>query len=98
VDDVSQIAGFLGVGDRVIHREPRLTMRIGCVEADNGSGLGGGSSGVPRPPSSARVEQAIGTLKRVKRIALRCEKTKERLQACVSNAAALLLVKFLLTA
>ena len=41
----------------------------------------------------ARIEQAIGKLKRFKRIALRCEKTKRNFAAFVAFAAACLLAK-----
>jgi transposase len=41
----------------------------------------------------ARVEQAVGKLKRFKRIALRCEKTAVSFSAIVSFACGLVLVK-----
>lgn len=41
----------------------------------------------------ARIEQAVGKLKRFKRVALRCEKTKHNFAAIVSIAAAFILVK-----
>jgi len=41
----------------------------------------------------ARIEQAIGKLKRFKRIAMRCEKTAESFAALVSFACGLILVK-----
>jgi transposase len=41
----------------------------------------------------ARIEQAIGKLKRVKRIALRCEKTKRNFGSFVAIAAAFILAK-----
>jgi transposase len=46
----------------------------------------------------ARIEQAVGKLKRFKRIALRCEKTKRNFAAFVALAAAFLLVKSVHTA
>jgi transposase len=41
----------------------------------------------------ARIEQAMGKLKRFKRVALRCEKTAESYAAFVSFACMLILVK-----
>jgi transposase len=41
----------------------------------------------------ARIEQAIGKLKRFKRIALRCEKTAANFFSLVSFACGLILVK-----
>ena len=41
----------------------------------------------------ARIEQAVGKLKRFKRIALRCEKTAANFQSFVSFACGLILVK-----
>jgi transposase len=41
----------------------------------------------------ARIEQAIGKLKRFKRITLRCEKTAESYQAIADFACGLILVK-----
>ena len=41
----------------------------------------------------ARIEQAIGKLKRFKRVALRCEKTAESYAAFVAFACSLILVK-----
>jgi transposase len=41
----------------------------------------------------ARIEQAIGKLKRFKRVALRCEKTAENYAAIVAFACGLILVK-----
>ena len=41
----------------------------------------------------ARIEQAIGKLKRFKRVALRCEKTAENYAALVAFACGLILVK-----
>lgn len=41
----------------------------------------------------ARIEQAVGKLKRFKRVALRCEKTKQNFAAIVAIAAAFVLVK-----
>jgi transposase len=41
----------------------------------------------------ARVEQAIGKLKRFKRVAMRCEKTAESYDGIVSFACGLILVK-----
>ena len=46
----------------------------------------------------ARIEQAIGKLKRFKRIALRCEKTAEDYAAIVASACGLILVKSVHTA
>ncbi|MGI9507974.1 MAG: IS5 family transposase [Geminicoccaceae bacterium] len=46
----------------------------------------------------ARIEQAIGKLKRFKRIALRCEKTKQNFGAFVAIAEAFILVKSVHTA
>src|SRR5690606_10988183 len=46
----------------------------------------------------ARTEQAVGKLKRFKRVALRCEKTKRNFAAIVSIAAAFILVKSVHTA
>ena len=41
----------------------------------------------------ARVEQAIGKLKRFKRVAMRCEKTKASYEAIISFACTMILVK-----
>ncbi|MCB1445273.1 MAG: transposase [Rhizobiaceae bacterium] len=46
----------------------------------------------------ARIEQAVGKLKRFKRVALRCEKTKRNFAAIVALAARFTLVKSVLTA
>jgi len=46
----------------------------------------------------ARIEQAIGKLKRFKRIALRCEKTAANYAALVAFACGLILVKSVHTA
>jgi transposase len=46
----------------------------------------------------ARIEQAIGKLKRFKRVALRCEKTAESYAAIVAFACSLILVKSVHTA
>lgn len=46
----------------------------------------------------ARIEQAVGKLKRFKRIALRCEKTARNFGAFVALAAAFILVKSVHTA
>lgn len=46
----------------------------------------------------ARIEQAVGKLKRFKRIALRCEKTSRNFGAFVALAAAFILVKSVHTA
>ena len=46
----------------------------------------------------ARIEQGFGRLKRFKRIALRCEKTKRNFISVVSFAAGLCLIKFVHTA
>jgi transposase len=48
--------------------------------------------------SRARIEQAVGKLKRFKRIALRCEKTKRNFASFVSLAAGFILVKSVHTA
>jgi transposase len=42
----------------------------------------------------ARIEQAVGKLKRFKRVALRCEKTKVNFEAIVCFACVMVLVKF----
>ena len=41
----------------------------------------------------ARIEQAMGKLKRFKRVALRCEKTEKHYRSIVSFAAGLVLIK-----
>jgi transposase len=41
----------------------------------------------------ARIEQLVGKLKRFKRVALRCEKTKASFEAIVSFACVMILVK-----
>ena len=41
----------------------------------------------------ARIEQAVGKLKRFKRIALRCDKTAASFEAFTSFACSLLLIK-----
>jgi transposase len=46
----------------------------------------------------ARIEQAVGKLKRFKRVALRCEKTKRNFAAIVALAAGFILVKSVHTA
>jgi transposase len=46
----------------------------------------------------ARIEQGVGRLKRFKRLALRCEKTKRNFRSIVSFAAGLCLIKFVHTA
>ena len=46
----------------------------------------------------ARIEQAVGKLKRFKRIALRCEKTKRNFASIVALAAGFILVKSVHTA
>ncbi len=46
----------------------------------------------------ARIEQAIGKLKRFKRVALRCEKTTESYAAIVAFACSLISVKSVHTA
>jgi len=46
----------------------------------------------------ARIEQAVGKLKRFKRIALRCEKTKRNFGSFVALAAAFILIKSVHTA
>ena len=46
----------------------------------------------------ARIEQAVGKLKRFKRIALRCEKTKRNFGSFVALAAGFILIKSVHTA
>jgi transposase len=46
----------------------------------------------------ARIEHAVGKLKRFKRVALRCEKTKRNFASIVAIAAGLILVKSVHTA
>ena len=46
----------------------------------------------------ARIEQAIGKLKRFKRIALRCEKTAKNYGSFVAFACAIILIKSVHTA
>jgi transposase len=46
----------------------------------------------------ARIEQAVGKLKRFKRIALRCEKTKANFASFVALAIGFILVQFVHTA
>ena len=46
----------------------------------------------------ARIEQAVGKLKRFKRIALRCEKTKQNFASLVALAAGFVLIKSVHTA
>jgi len=46
----------------------------------------------------ARIEQMIGKLKRFKRIALRCEKTRRNFSSLVALAAAFILIKSVHTA
>jgi transposase len=46
----------------------------------------------------ARIEQAVGKLKRFKRIALRCKKTKRNFASLVALAAGFILVKSVHTA
>jgi len=46
----------------------------------------------------ARIEQAVGKLKRFKRIALRCEKTRRNFSSFVALAAAFILIKSVHTA
>ena len=43
--------------------------------------------------SRARIEQSVGKLKRYKRVALRCEKTKTNFLSIVALAAAFILIK-----
>ena len=45
----------------------------------------------------ARIEQAVGKLKRFKRIALRCEKTKTNFASFVALAISFILVQFVHT-
>ena len=46
----------------------------------------------------ARIEQAVGKLKRFKRIALRCEKTRRNFASFVALVAAFILIKSVHTA
>ncbi len=46
----------------------------------------------------ARIEQAVGKLKRFKRVALRCEKTKRNFTSIVALAAGFILIKSVHTA
>lgn len=46
----------------------------------------------------ARIEQAVGKLKRFKRIALRCEKTKTNFSSFVALSIGFILVQFVHTA
>jgi hypothetical protein len=46
----------------------------------------------------ARIEQAVGTLKRFKRIALRCEKTAQNYGSLVALALGFILIKSVHTA
>jgi transposase len=46
----------------------------------------------------ARIEQAVGKLKRFKRIALRCEKTAKNFASFVALACSLILIKSVHTA
>jgi transposase len=46
----------------------------------------------------ARIEQAVGKLKRFKRIALRCEKTAQNYRSFVALALGFILIKFVHTA
>ena len=46
----------------------------------------------------ARIEQAVGKLKRFKRVALRCEKTKRNFASIVALAAGFILIKSVHTA
>lgn len=46
----------------------------------------------------ARIEQAVGKLKRFKRVALRCEKTKQNFASIVALAASFILIKSVHTA
>ncbi len=52
----------------------------------------------PKMLYRARVEQAVGKLKRFKRVALRCEKTADSYGALVAFACGLVLVKSVHTA
>ena len=54
----------------------------------------------PKAPYKARtrIEQAMGKLKRFKRVALRCEKTATSYSAIVAFACAMILVKSVHTA
>jgi|GEM_PF-6600416 hypothetical protein len=51
-----------------------------------------------RGTARARIEQAIGKLKRFKRVAMRCEKTDISYSAIISFACGLMLVKSVHTA
>jgi DNA invertase Pin-like site-specific DNA recombinase len=53
---------------------------------------------IQRHMAGARIEQAMGKLKRFKRVALRCEKTAESYSAIVAFACAMILVKSVHTA
>jgi transposase len=46
----------------------------------------------------ARIEQAVGKLKRFKRVALRCEKTRRNFASFVALAAGFILIKSVHTA
>ena len=46
----------------------------------------------------ARIEQAVGKLKRIKRVALRCEKTAQNYGSFVALACAFILIKSVHTA
>ena len=46
----------------------------------------------------ARIEQAVGKLKRFKRVALRCEKTKQNFASIVAIATGFILIKSVQTA
>ena len=58
----------------------------------------GGEPPFAAPTSAARIEQAIGKLKRFKRIALRYEKTRRNFSSFVALAAAFILIKSVHTA
>lgn len=65
----------------------------------NACGNNGGRAAVRRAYlGRARIEQAIGKLKRFKRIALRCEKTRRNFSSFVALAAAFILIKSIHTA
>jgi hypothetical protein len=55
-------------------------------------------SGAIRVKARARIEQAVGKLKRFKRIALRCEKTAQNYGSFVALALGFILIKSVHTA
>jgi hypothetical protein len=62
------------------------------------AGRSGSATPSARSRAPARIEQAVGALKRFKRIALRCEKTKTNFASCVVIATGFILVQFVHTA